>query len=75
MSKAFKVKADLHHQYADAEGTIVEIEIKAGDFTPATEGEEVAAAHLHTAGLIEEAADKPTKNKKADPTADEITEE
>lgn len=74
MSKVYKLSADVRHEYADAYGSIVTVELKAGDVSPVTEEQLVTVAHLVEAGLVSEASDKSTK-KKADPAADVTSEE
>lgn len=70
----YRISNDVRHEYADADGTIVTVELKAGDVAPSTEADAQAVAHLVSAGLASEVADKPNK-KKADASADVTSEE
>ena len=75
MSKNYRLSNDVRYSYADAEGNVVDVVLKAGDVNPATPEEEVAVANLALAGLLEEVVAKSTRNSKSDVTADAPSEE
>lgn len=69
----YRIPQDVRHEYANADGTIVTVELKAGNVDPSTEADAVAVAHLIAAGLADEAP--TTTKKKADAPADVTPEE
>lgn len=76
MSNQYLIPKDLRFESTDAEGTVYEIEFKAGTFTAATFEELQATVQLEQAGLITAEAIAPAiKLKKSDlPAADSIEE-
>lgn len=76
MSNQYSIPKDLRFESTDAEGTVYEVEFKAGTFAAASFEELQATVQLEQAGLITAAAKAPAiKPKQSDlPAADSIEE-